>query len=84
MTATATADTRKVLLAKAADYAYGEQLSAVREFTNPHNGKLSYELQFANNARVIMPGNWTLQFDLVQGASYNAYWEEGTFHLEEC
>lgn len=72
-----------VLLAKAVDFAHDEELQGIRMFTNPHTGKQSYELQFANGAKVIMPSSWNLRFDLVQGMRYDAYWDNGTFHLNQ-
>lgn len=83
MTATKNATATRVLLAKAADFAYDEALADIRMFTNPKTNKNSYELQFENGARVIMPSSWNLRFDLIQGSRYDAYWSEGTFHLNQ-
>lgn len=83
MTAKNATAKQTVLLAKAADFAYDEELQDIRMFANPKTGKNSYELQFANGAKVIMPSSWNLRFDLVQGMRYDAYWDNGTFHLNQ-
>ena len=83
MTTKNTTAKQTVLLAKAADFAHDEELQNIRAFVNPKTGKQSYELQFANGAKVIMPANWNLHFDLVQGMRYDAYWDNGTFHLNQ-
>ena len=84
MTATNATAAQIVLLPKTVDFAYNEELQDIRAFVNPKNGKRSYDLQFANGAKVVMPGSWDLRFDLVQGMRYDAYWEDGTFHLNQC
>ena len=83
MTAKNATAKQTVLLAKAADFAHDEELQDIRAFVNPKTGKQSYELQFANGAKVIMPANWNLRFDLIQGMRYDAYWDNGAFHLNQ-